>query len=58
MTDLSSLIERIEPPRDIFSECVAVFHNLCGRRTVHRSCDCKTCRAPFDAALKGPSHEG
>ena len=33
--------------------CVAVFHNLCGRRTLRKSCDCQTCRAALSAAGGG-----
>ena len=57
-TDLSSLIERIEPPRDSFSECVSVSHNICGRRTVRKPCDCRRCQELHGKDLKGPSHEG
>jgi hypothetical protein len=31
------------------SDTVAVFHNLCGRRTVRHSCGCTHCRRPFAA---------
>lgn len=30
--------------------CIPVYHNICGRRTLHRTCNCKVCRSPFDAA--------
>lgn len=46
-------LEMARIPRDHLSECVSVFHNLCGRRTIHKVCDCKTCRAH----LKGHPHE-
>lgn len=26
-------------------ECVSVFHNLCGRRTIRKPCTCETCVA-------------
>lgn len=52
---MNDLIERIEaaiapdrelaPPLDVLSECVSVFHNPCGRRTIRKHCTCETCVA-------------
>lgn len=58
-----TLINRIEQAgegeRDPFAEhrirggCVPVFHNLCGRRTTYRQCQCDHCSAILKAGESG-----
>lgn len=33
------------------SECVPVYHNMCGNRTIYKQCECRDCREM--SAIKG-----
>lgn len=44
----------IPSARHMLSEVLPTFHNVCGKRTLYRSCQCDQCKAPFALPTKGP----